>query len=81
LKDLLKQMALGGDVSKVALQEFAEDMEHAEQQMADIQDFDARLAETKEDDKRKDLEAEEKRRRENRKAPHLVNLNEDPQLS
>ena len=56
-------------------------MEHAEQQMRDVEDFDTKLAEEKEAAEKREAEKEEKRRLENRKAPHIANLNEDPMIS
>jgi hypothetical protein len=47
----------------------------------DEDNFDKKLAAQKEQDKIKEREKEEKMRLENKKAPHLTNLNEDPQLS
>ena len=49
--------------------------------MADIEDFDTKLAETKEADLVREAEKAEEKKLQNRKAVHLVNLNEDPQLS
>ena len=74
-------MTMGGSVTKEALQEQLDDMEHAEQQMRDVEDFDTKLAEEKEAAEKREAEKEEKRRLENRKAPHIANLNEDPMIS
>lgn len=51
--------------------------------MAEIEEmeednFEKKLAEQKEADKIKEREKEEKIRLENKRAPHLTNLNEDP---
>ena len=40
--------------------------------------FEQKLAEQKKADALRDAALEEKRKKENPKAPHLVNLNEDP---
>ena len=53
-------------------------MDHAEKELEDIENFDKKLAEQKEADARRNAELEEKQRKENKRAPHLVNLNEDP---
>lgn len=46
--------------------------------MKDMQNFDEKLAEQKEINVQQDQELEEKQKRENKRAPHLTNLNEDP---
>lgn len=40
--------------------------------------FEQKLAEQKEADRKRDAALEEKRKKENPRAPHLMNLNEDP---
>lgn len=49
--------------------------------MKDLQNFDAKLQQQKEQNAQQDVLIAEKEKRENRRAPHLTNLNEDPQLS
>lgn len=57
-------------------------MDHAEQVLEEVEKpFEVRLAEQKAADAKRDEALAEKRRLENPAAPHLVNLNEDPQLS
>lgn len=59
-------------------EEVIESMNHADEQLADMEKpFEQKLAESKEADKKRDAALEEKKKRENPKAPHLVNLNED----
>ena len=43
--------------------------------------FEEKLAQQKEEEKIKKAELDEKAKLENKRAPHLTNLNEDPQLS
>ena len=57
-------------------------MDHAEKELEELETpFEQKLAAQKEADKKRDEAQAEKRKLENPKAPHLVNLNEDPQLS
>lgn len=76
LKKLLREAA-GGD-GKINAQEFLEIMEHQEKQVAERENFDAKLAEQKEENAKQDIKNAEKARLENKRAPHLTNLNEDP---
>ncbi len=46
-----------------------------------MENFEEKLAEQKKADIIKLEEQEEKKKKENKRAPHLMNLNEDPQLS
>ena len=58
-------------------------MDHTEKEIEEMEEdnFEKKLAEQKEQDKIHEREKDEKKRLENKKAPHLTNLNEDPQLS
>jgi hypothetical protein len=54
-------------------------MEHADEQLKEMETpFEQKLAEQKASDAKRDEVLEEKRKKENPKAPHLANLNEDP---
>ena len=46
--------------------------------MNDLSNFDAKFEAEKVNNVKKDVELEEKKKRENKRAPHLTNLNEDP---
>jgi len=46
--------------------------------MSDMQNFDDKLKKEKELNVEKDVILVEKQKRENKRAPHLTNLNEDP---
>ena len=66
------------DLGLGSAEDVIESMNHADDQLADMEKpFEQKLAESKEADKKRDAALEEKRKRENPKAPHLVNLNED----
>ena len=58
-------------------------MDHTEQEINDMEEdnYEKKLAEEKEQNKIKEAEKAEKAKLENKRAPHLANLNEDPQLS
>lgn len=57
-------------------------MDHAQEQIDEIEKpWEQKLKEEKEANLVKQAEADEKKKRENKRAPHLVNINEDPQLS
>lgn len=56
-------------------------MEHQEEELQDRENFDAKLQQQKELNAQQDEVIAEKQKRENKRAPHLTNLNEDPQLS
>jgi len=59
-----------------------ESREHAQHELEEMEKpFAQKLAEQKEADRKRDEEAAARRELENPRAPHLVNLNEDPQLS
>ena len=79
LKKLLREAAAGN--GKVNAQDFLDMMDHQEQQMKETQNFDEKLQQEKAENAIKDQELAEKAKRENKRAPHLTNLNEDPQLS
>jgi hypothetical protein len=85
LKKLLLSAANGGTINIADLglgsaDEIVESMDHTMQEIEDMEEdnFEKKLAEQKEVDKVKDVEKEEKMRLENKRAPHLTNLNEDP---
>jgi hypothetical protein len=82
-KMLLAAAQKGGTIDLAQLgmgdaTEIIESMDHAQKELDDIENFDQKLAEQKEADKKREAEMEEKKRLENKRAPHLVNLNEDP---
>ena len=79
LKKLLREAAAGG--GKVDAQEFLDMMDHQEAQMQEMQNFDEKLKKEKEHNAAQDAVLLEKQKRENKRAPHLSNLNEDPQVS
>ena len=84
LKNLLRQATQGdGQLSKDDLEELVEGMEQAEAHMQDCdQDFyEKKLADQKKEDAVRDEELIVKKKLENKREPHLCNLNEDPQLS
>ena len=74
-------MTGGGNIDQEAIKESLEGIEHAEQQLQDVEDFDAKLAAQKAADEAAQKEREEKKKRENKAAPHLTNLVEDQQLT
>lgn len=56
-----------------------ETMDHTVHEIEEMeQDFDYKLKKQKEADEEKNIALEEKKRLENKAAPHLTNLNEDP---
>lgn len=79
LKKALRD-AVGAD-GMVNAKDFLEMMDHQDKAIDDIKNFDAKLQEQKEINVEKDVELEEKKKRENKRAPHLTNLNDDPMLS
>jgi len=88
LKKLLLQAAQGGGTINVAdlglgsANDIIESMDHAQEQIDEIEKpWEQKLKEEKEANLVKQAEADEKKKRENKRAPHLVNINEDPQLS
>jgi len=83
---LMKAAAGGGTINIADLglgsaTDIIESMNHAEQELEEMENFDAKLKQQKENDKEKNEAMNEKRKAENPRAPHLTNLNEDPQLS
>lgn len=57
-------------------------MDHAQQELEDMEgDFEKKLEQEKVNNVEKEKEHQEKQKKENKREPHLVNLNEDPQLS
>jgi hypothetical protein len=56
-------------------------MNHADEEIEALDNFDEKLKAEKEKISKQKEEMDEKRKKENPRAPHLVNLNEDPQLS
>lgn len=76
LKKLLREAVQGG--GKVNAQDFLDMMEHQEEQMKDATQFDAKLEAEKQEHATREVERAEKEKRENKRAPHLTNLNEDP---
>lgn len=88
LKKLLLNAAQGNGTINIAdlglgsATDIIESMDHAEHEIQELEKpFEQKLAEQKEADRIKNEEMAKKRKLENPKAPHLVNLNEDPQLS
>lgn len=88
LKDMLRKAAMGNgviDLNALGMnsgEDLIAEMDHHEKAMEEIEKpFEQRLAEQKAVDEVKNKELEEKKKLENPRAPHLVNLNEDPQLS
>lgn len=81
LKELLKTMSGGGSIDQEMIKESLEGIEHAEQQLADVEDFDTKLAKQKAEDETVAQEREVKKKSENKSAPHLTNLAEDQQIS
>ena len=47
---MLKSMSGGGTIDQDMIKESLEGIEHAEQQLADVEDFDAKLAKQKAED-------------------------------
>ena len=76
LKKLLREAAAGD--GKVNAQEFLDMMDHQEAQMDEMKNFDAKLEKEKQLNAAADVARAEKEKRENKRAPHLTNLNEDP---
>ena len=76
LKKLLREAASGN--GKINAQDFLDMMDHQEEQMNELQNFDEKLQQEKVNNAIKDQELAEKAKRENKRAPHLTNLNEDP---
>lgn len=56
-------------------------MEYQEKKIKDLSNFDDKLMQEKEKNIKKDVQMEEKAKRENKRTPHLTNLSEDPNLS
>jgi len=71
------------DLGLGSAEDIIEQMDHAEQEIENIEndDYEKRLQEEKEASKQRDLEKEERHRRENKRAPHLTNLHEEKQSS
>ena len=74
-------MMSGGTIDQNEIKESLEGIEHAEQQLAEVEDFDAKLEEQKKADEIAEKEREIKRKLENKAAPHLTNLHEDFMIS
>jgi len=88
LKKLLLQAASGGGTINVAdlglgsASDIIESMDHAQEQIDDLEKpWEEKLKEEKEANKKKEAAAQEQKKKENKRAPHLVNINEDPQLT
>lgn len=87
LKKMLMSAAQGGqtiNLDQLGLgnaNDIIESMDHTQKEIEEMENFEQKLAEQKEADKQKAIEHDEKKKKENKRAPHLVNLNEDPQLS
>lgn len=71
------------DLGLGSAEDIIEQMDHAEQEIENIEndDYEKRLQEEKEASKQRDLEKEERHRREKKRAPHLTNLHEEKQSS
>lgn len=69
------------DLGLGSAEDIVENMNHAEQEIEAMDNFEEKLKKEKEANRIRDEELAKKRELENPKAPHLVNLNEDPQLS
>ena len=88
LKQLLRKAAQGNGTINInelgmgSATEILDNMEAAEAQIDEMElDFDKKLELQKIEDAKKDEEMEIKKKLENKREPHLCNLNEDPQLS
>lgn len=88
LKEMLMKAAAGGgtinlaDLGLGSAQDVIESLDHAEQALEEMEKpFEQKLAEQKAADAKREEERQAKQKLEDPRAPHLTNLNEDPQLS
>lgn len=88
LKEMLRKAASGNGTINLAdlglgdVEDIIENMDHAQQELEDMEgDFEKKLEQEKVNNVEKEKELQEKQKKENKREPHLVNLNEDPQLS
>ena len=87
LKKLLLQAAKGDGTINIAdlglgsAEDIVENMNHAEEEIENMDNFEEKLKKEKEASKIHQEEMAIKKKLENPQAPHLTNLNEDPQLS
>lgn len=75
----MREAAAGSGSSNI--QDFRDMMEYQEKKIKDLSNFDDKLMQEKEKNIKKDVQMEEKAKRENKRTPHLTNLSEDPNLS
>lgn len=65
------------DLGLGSAQDIIEQLNHAEQQIDDTENFEFKLEQQKKLDVENQKQIEEKKKKENKRAPHITNLNED----